>query len=237
MAKKKTQKEIEVDNVIDLSSSPFNKIEVVKEDEVQNKPTPEQVAQYKLDFDDAIAKFTETRFVISEPGSFRANEMHMFLMNYLKEFGMWSKTGWMGVIKMEEELNNAVALNTEKGLSLDYQSLEFCGYMLMNPGGIGYDSAIKFEKMADQYAKVMTVIGEKVEEARALLQSVQYLQEKWAAGEQGFFLAELEPKDTPEGCDCEADEQCDCNNSTGIVIDATKTSNARTNSPGIETTE
>jgi len=192
------------------------------------KPTAEQVEQYKLDFDNAIADFTESRFVVSEPGSFKANELAMWLTNFLKKYAMWSKTGWMGVIKMEEELRKCMSMDNEKGLSFDYQTLEFCGYMLMNPGGVGYDSALEFEAMADEYSKIMMVVGEKVEEARAQLQGVQYLQEKWAAGEQGFFLADLEPKEQPKEeceCDCEGDD-CDKAEDTpenpGIVIDATK---------------
>jgi len=176
---------------------PQFKLEVVKEGDKQEtpKPTPEQIAQYKLDFDNAMAEFSTTRFPISEPGDFPANETGRFLMNFLKKYAMWSKTGWMGIIKMEEELKNALSMNNEKtGLTLDYQALEFCGYMLMNPGEVGYEAALEFEKQADQYSRTMMTVGEQVENARAVLQSVQYLQEKWAAGEQGFFLAELEPK-------------------------------------------
>ena len=171
-------------------------LEVVKDEKKElGKPTPEQVAQYKVDFDNAIAEFTEKRFSVSEPGSFPANEIGMFLLQFLKKHAMWTKTGWMGVIKMEEELTKAMAMDNEvTGLTLDYQALEFCGYMLMNPGGVGSESAIEFEKQANQYSNIMMVVGEQVEKARESLQAVQYLQEKWAAGEQGFFLSDLEPK-------------------------------------------
>jgi hypothetical protein len=67
--------------------------------------------------------------------------------------------------------------------------------MLYNPKGVGLDSAFEFEKIADKYSKLMITVGQKVEDARNKLKHVQYLQEKWAAGEQGFYLAELEPKE------------------------------------------
>ncbi len=177
-----------------------SKLRVVKDEEVKEetpagKPTPEEVAQYKTDFDAAMKDFAESRFAISDPGQFSANETGLFLLDYLKKYALWSKTGWMGLIKMNEELNKALAGDNEKtGLCLDYQALEFCGYMLMNPGSVGYESALEFEKIADKYSQIMVRVGQKVEEARAKLKGVQYLQEKWAAGEQGFYLAELEEK-------------------------------------------
>ena len=174
------------------------KLRVVKDEETKKeptlgKPTPEEVAQYKADFDVAMKDFAESRFAISDPGQFPANDIAMFLLDYLKKYALWSKTGWMGIIKMNGELEKAMKMDNEvTGLTLDYQSLEFCGYMLMNPGNIGYDSAIEFEKIADKYSRIGVKVGQKVEEARAKLKGVQYLQEKWAAGEQGFYLAELE---------------------------------------------
>jgi hypothetical protein len=73
--------------------------------------------------------------------------------------------------------------------------------MLSNPASTGADSAFEFEKIADKYSKFGILIGQKVEEARTKLKEVQFLQEKWAAGEQGFYIADLEPKEevAPEG--------------------------------------
>jgi hypothetical protein len=183
------------------------KLRVVKTEEEPNeenklgKPTEEEVAQYKIDFDNAIKNFAETRWPVSDIGAFSANDIGMFLMDFLKKYVLWTKTGWMGVIKMQEELTKAIKMDNEKtGLTLDYQTLEFCGYMLMNPGGIGFEAAVEFEKIADKYSKLMIEVGKKVEDAREKLKATQYLQDKWAAGMQGFYLAELEPKkeETPE---------------------------------------
>jgi hypothetical protein len=101
----------------------------------------------------------------------------------------------MGMIKMDEEVKKAMAAaNETTGFCLDYQALEFCAYMLSSPGCVGLQAALEFEKIADQYSKIGIVVGTKVEEAREKLKKVQYLQEKWAASEQGFFIADLEPK-------------------------------------------
>lgn len=185
-------------------------LEVVKNEEASEKehkkPTPEEVEQYKEEFDNAMKEFAEQRFSISEPGSFAANDMTLFLSEYMEKFFIWTKTAWMGVIKMQEELDNAKKMDNEKtGLTLDYQALEFCTYMLSNPGNIGYKSALEFEKIADKYAEVLIKLDELVKEAREKLKHVQYLQDKWAAASQGFYLADLEPKD--EETDNENDEK------------------------------
>jgi hypothetical protein len=161
-----------------------------------NKPTDEEKAQFKDDFEKAMEDFKNTKWDISEKGAFGANDVAMFLYDFMKRFAFWTKTGWMGMIKMNEELRKAQALAaTEENtaLALDYQALEFCAYMLSNPGSVGIDAANDFEKIADKFSKIGIVVGQKVEEARARLKDIQYLQEKWAAAEQGFFLSDLEP--------------------------------------------
>lgn len=166
-----------------------------KEETSQSKPTPEETQQFKADFDEGMKQFAETRWPISEPGNAAANEIYFFLLEYMKKYAAWEKTQWMGIIKMDEELKKYMQeVNDTQGLALDYQALEFCGFMLYNPKGTGLISAIEFEKIADQYSKLMMTVGQQVEKAREQLKHVQYLQEKWAAAEQGFYLAELEPK-------------------------------------------
>jgi hypothetical protein len=195
----------------------------IEEKKELNKPTPEEVIQFKKDFDKAMEDFREKKWEISEKGVFGANDVAMFLFDYIKRFGAWTKTGWMGILKMDEELKKALALvNEETGLSLDYQALEFCAYMLTNPGGIGIDSALEFEKIADKYAKIATVVGSKVEEARNELKHVQYLQEKWGAGEQGFALSELEPILNPEEEKKETEEEKNPNDLGTLEVDLSK---------------
>jgi len=170
-------------------------VENEKKEENKNKPTPEEINQFKNDFQVAMKEFAETRWEISDPGNFAANDVYLFLLDYMKKYASWEKTQWMGIIKLDEELKKFMAEVTDtKGLSMDYQALEFCGFMLYNPKGIGFESAVEFEKIADKYSKLLIAVGKKIEEARNKLKNVQYLQEKWAAAEQGFYLADLEPK-------------------------------------------
>jgi hypothetical protein len=160
-----------------------------------SKPTPEETKQFEQDFKNAMKAFDEKRWEISEPGKFGANDVGMYLLDYIKKFAFWSKTEWMGMIKMEEEINKSImSADASIGLRFGYQALEFCAYMLANPGGTGIDLAKEFETQADKYSKIGIVVGTKIEEARNELKIIQYLQEKYAAAAQGFYLAELEPK-------------------------------------------
>jgi len=175
------------------------KLTIVKDgEETQkdiSKPTAEEIAKFKAEFEAAVKDFQETKWEISDKGNYAANVVGMFLQDYMKRFGFWTKTGWMGMIKMDDEvkkgMNNA---NETTAFCLDYQALEFCAYMMASPGCVGIEAAFEFEKIADQYSKIGIIVGTKVEEARIKLKAVQYLQEKYAASEQGFYLAELEPK-------------------------------------------
>jgi hypothetical protein len=171
---------------------------VVKDGEetkkVINKPTAEETEQYKNDFQNALKTFDEKRWEVSEPGKFGSNDVGIFLLDFINKYAFWSKTEWMGMIKMEDEIKKSMGLaDASMGLQFSYQALEFCAYMLANPGGTGIKLAKEFEDQAEKYAKIGIVVGTKIEEVRKELKDLQYLQEKWAAAEQGFYLADLEP--------------------------------------------
>lgn len=179
------------------------KLVVVKEEQdIEEKgkkkgPSPEEVEQYKKDFQDAYVAFTEKKWSISDPGNFPANDVGLYLLDFMKKYAFWSKTEWMGMIKMEEEIQKEMPLaNDTAGLQLNYQALEYCAYMMSNPGATGIELAKEFEKQADKYSKIGIVVGTRIEEARKELKEIQFLQEKWAAGEQGFYY-EREPAPEP----------------------------------------
>jgi hypothetical protein len=177
------------------------------------KPTPEEVEQYKADFEKSLEDFHATRWDLAESkGAFASQEVAMFLLDYMKRFAMWSKNGWMGMIKMDEEIKAAQkAITDEVPFSLDYQGIEFCAYMLLNPGGIGLQAALDFETIADKYAKVSMTVAKQQEDARKTLREIAWKQERYTAGVQGFYLSELEPEIEHEvEVDGEGEECDDC---------------------------
>jgi hypothetical protein len=160
----------------------------------KGKPTPEEVTQFKADFQNSIKTFDETRWIISEPGSFGANDVGLYLIDYINKFALWKNTEWMGLIKMEEEVKKSMSFaDASTGLAFSYQALEFCAYMLTNPGGTGLKLAKEFEAQADKYSKIGIVVGTRIEQARKQLKEIQVLQDKYLASEQGFYY-EPEPE-------------------------------------------
>ena len=61
-------------------------------------------------------------------------------------------------------------------------------YAITNPGGTGIASAKEVEKVADFYANVIEMTGKVLEKARVELKDVQWLGDKAAAMQQGFYL-------------------------------------------------
>jgi len=176
------------------------KLTVVKDDveetKEMRKPTPEEVEKYKNDFQESLKDFENRRWRISEPGEFGINDVGLYLVDFIHKYAHWSKTEWMGIIKMEDEIQKAMKMSDPSvGIALNYQALEFCAFMLANPGGTGLELAKEFEKQADKYAKLGMLIGAQVEEARKQLKELQFKQERYGAACQGFYLEDLLPKD------------------------------------------
>lgn len=171
-----------------------NELETVtdkKEEEIK-KPTLEDVEQYKADFSKAAQEFENHRWQISEPGKFGINDVGIYLLDFMNKYAFWSKTEWMGMIKMEDEIKKSMNISDDSlGIILSYQALEFCSYMLTNPGGTGIKLAKEFEAQADKYAKIGMVVGAQIEEARKRLKELQDLQEKWGRAAQIIADEEL----------------------------------------------
>lgn len=82
-------------------------------------------------------------------------------------------------------------------MELGYQTIEFINYSLMNPGGIVLQSALDFEQEGEQFIPLIELVGTKLNEARNELKRIQFLQDKYAAMQQGFYL-EIEQPAAPE---------------------------------------
>jgi len=178
--------ELEVTNIEDAKE----KLKEIDPEGKLNKPTPEEIEKFKQDFQDAMKAFDEKRWDISEAGRFGANDVGMYLLDYIKKFAFWKNTEWMGLIKMEEEVKKSMSFaDASTGLNFSYQALEFCAYMLTNPGGTGIALAKEFEAQADKYSKVGIVVGSQIENARKELKEIQFLQDVYLAAAQGFYLS------------------------------------------------
>lgn len=160
----------------------------------KNKPSDEEVKEAQEKFEEASKNFSIKSWNIGESKDAQAHidYLNHFVANRL----FWTKNGWMGVIKIDEELTDAenfIKTNTNSPLKLGYQAIEFIFYSLQNPGGIGLQAAKDFEGENKLYAKMFDAIGDQVKEARKELKEIQILQDQYGAMAQGFYL-EIEPE-------------------------------------------
>ena len=188
MAKKEKPAELEINSRKELDEKLAKAIEDTK-----NKPTDEEVEEAKKKFEKESKNFDINFWDIGE-----LEDAQVFL-DYFQQFVInrlfWNQNGWMGVIKMNEELNEAenfIKGNPNAHFKLGYQALEFMFYSLQNPGGVGLQTALDFEEENKIYAKLFDVVSKQVEIARKELKEVQLLQDQYAAMAQGFYL-EIEP--------------------------------------------
>ena len=173
--------------------------ELVKDPSLNiNKPSDAEVAEAQKEFEKAAQNFTIKQYSISKPEN--AQEFTDYIRHFIENRFLWQKEAWMGTIKLSEELDAAEGLfkaDNTKGLQFGYQALEFVFYALSNPAGIGLAQAKGFEEENEMFIKVASACGEQLEGARAALKEIEFLQQKWGAMAQGFYL-EVEPEEEEE---------------------------------------
>ena len=182
--------ELEINNVDELKKE----LEKAVQDS-PNKPTEEEIKAAGAEFEYASKVFPSKLWEIGEVKDARV--FCDYLSHYVRNRLFWTKNGWMGVVKLDEELKAAEnLLNGKEPFKLGYQALEFIYYSLMNPGGIGLQAALDFETEGEQYLPLVEAVSVSLEKARTQLKEIQFLQDKYAAMQQGFYL-ELEPAGEP----------------------------------------
>jgi len=177
------EKEMEVKTVDEAAE----KIAELQKDGSINKPTEAEINEATTVFNEQAKQFNEKRFEIGTPE--KANEYFDFVLEFMDKHVYWTKQGWMGVLRMVEELEQLKKdLKEGECFSVGYQALEFLFYALTNPGGNGLQSAKELEAIAETYGKVLEDSGKVLEAARKELKEIQFLQDQVTAMQQGFYL-------------------------------------------------
>lgn len=199
--------ELEVNKVNDLAPSELSEKDLSKEEAMDlmndpssniNKPSEEEILAAQEEFQSRAQKFQVKGWDI---GDSEIAETHIeYLNHFIEHRAYWVKQGWMGLIKMKEEIDATKAtFSVEKGdkLRLTYQPLVFTYHMLSSPGGVGHASAVNFEEEAEQYGKLFADVEIAFKLSQEELKEIQFLQEKWAAYSQGFYYEKDEVLEEP----------------------------------------
>jgi len=183
MSKEIEEKGIEVKDIKEAQE----KIAELQKDSSVNKPTEDEINEAVKIFNEQAADFNSKLFEIGTPE--KAEEIYDFMLEFLEKYVYWTKQGWMGVLRMDEELKIRKKERKEGDpFEVGYQALEFMFYMLTNPGGTGLKTAKAIDKVKELYGEILDSTGKKLEEARAQLKEIQFLQDKVTAMQQGFYL-------------------------------------------------
>jgi hypothetical protein len=194
MAKKEKTSELEINNVKELDSKLAEAIQ-----DNANKPTEAEIEEAKAKFEEASKNFAVKSWDIGEAAD--SQVLADYLQHFVRNRLFWTKNGWMGVIKIMEELEDAqtfLKVNPGKNLKMGYQAMEFMFYSLQNPGGLGHQAAKDFESENEVYAKCFDSIGAQVSSARTELKDIQFLQDQYTAMVQGFYLEVETPGEVEE---------------------------------------
>jgi len=186
-----SEAELEINSTDELNQVLNN----LSKDPSINKPSEEEVEQAKKEFEEAAQAWQGKVYKIGKPED--AQEFCDYIRHFIRNRFMWTKDAWMGAIKLTEELDGAEKVfkgQNEKSLELGYQALEFTYFAFSNLGGVGLQAALDFEQEAETFVKVATEVEGILEVARKSLKEIEFLQQKWGAMAQGFYL-EVEPED------------------------------------------
>jgi len=182
------EKDLTTEEALELMQDPSANI---------NKPSDAEVLAAQEEFQSRANKFETQGWEIGPAEEAEANLN--YLLHFIENRAYWTKQGWMGLIKMKEEVETIkTAFKEGDSLRLTYQPLVFGYHMLTNPGGVGHTSAVNFENEAKEYGQLLMAMENSFNISQEELKEIQFLQEKWAAYSQGFYYEKDEPIDEDE---------------------------------------
>lgn len=171
-------------------------------EKIENKPTPEEVEAAREEFESTAKSWSLKEWAIGSPE--KGEEICEYLKHFMTNRFYWTSNAWMGLVKLHEELEKSLniwkldqASTGQEPLKISYQALEFAFHALQHPGGLGLEAALAFEGEIEQYKDILEILETVTTKAREELNKIQYLQERWAAMSQGFYL-EQDAVDVPD---------------------------------------
>ncbi len=111
--------------------------------------TDDDIAEAKKTFEDEVEKTKNREYIIAVHEDGLALKTAQFLKEWNKHFNHWERAGWRGVIMFDRVIDKHISeleKDSEKDLSIDYQTLIFLYNSMMNPSGTGLESALRIAK-------------------------------------------------------------------------------------------
>ena len=102
------------------------------------------IAQAKKDLEDAVEDQKKKTYNIGDAADGIALKTAEFLKEWNEKFNYWEKGSWRGLIRFNvviSEIIEKLKADDKMNLDIDYQTLIFLYNSMMNPSGIGLDTA------------------------------------------------------------------------------------------------
>ena len=153
----------------------------------REKPTKEQIEQFKKEFEDANKTFLETTYPIGDH-----DNAVKYIDNILKWVNRWTwqDNQWQGVIKINEELTaekTRIKSDEKSVLTLSHGALSFTIFVLDHQNGKGLASAKIIEKELPDMIEIYEKLKEQAGIAAELIYNATNAQKRWQIAEQGFW--------------------------------------------------
>lgn len=163
-------------------------------------PTQDDIIQYQKEFEDAYQSLTERTYCIADKES--SLRVAKFLKDWNTNKVQWRKDLWKGVIKFNEVITNIISdlENEPKDLIIDYAALSYLYMTMMEPTGIGLESAKEMESIDAEYSAILEAIGTNIDMFEQYRQYIDLLQRRWGFACQGFKLDILMNSDGCSTC-------------------------------------
>ena len=168
----------------------YNRVNTLSQIDEDIIPTDEDVKQYQKEFEDEYNNLTTKTYCIADAES--ALRVAKFLQKWNREKVRWHKDLWKGVLKFDEEISKLIEkVETDpdpNGLIIDYPALTYLYMVMMEPAGVGIESAKEMQYIDNEYSTILETIGHHIDTFNVNKQYIDLLQQKWAFACQGYKL-------------------------------------------------
>ena len=157
---------------------------------VQEKPTEEEVAQFKKDLEDYEAEYKRIPFIIAE-GKEEAEKTALFLQEWNEYHAAALKDYWKGMLAFKKVIAKKVE-GIKKGevtdLTVEYGALTYLNDMMLCPIVVGCKDA---EWMLDNdiiYNETLNKVGEGMNTLKLIYKKIALLNIRWSMAMTGFKM-------------------------------------------------
>lgn len=173
---------------------------------LKRKVTEEDIKTLEDELQSIRDKRSVMTYLIADVNN--AARVYDFLVDFNMNHALWTRDLWKGVLQFDTFMKDWKIKydNEPTDLVFDFAALSFCYNMLMNPGGVGLNTAQWMSDNDEQYNAVLDVMGGYIDDFQTENERFKKLQDCLAARYQGFMMVLNEGDNTKDNEETEDNE-------------------------------